>query len=62
MMIFGHAKTGKSTLINRMVKRKVKASQRAALSHSKFEWAYAPSGSIKPIKFIIWDFNQVLLV
>jgi len=62
MMVFGNAKTGKSTLINRMVKRKVKASQRTAPSYSKFEWAYTPSASIKPIKFIIWDFNQVPLV
>jgi len=61
-MVFGHAKTGKSTLINRMMKRKVRASQRTTPNLSKIEWVYAPSSSIKPVKFVIWDFNQVSLV
>ena len=62
VMVFGSAKAGKSTLINRMTKRKVRLFQRAAPNLSTVEWLYAPSSSMKPIKFIMWDFNQVTIL
>ncbi|XP_065896958.1 leucine-rich repeat serine/threonine-protein kinase 1-like isoform X2 [Dysidea avara] len=54
VMVFGSAKTGKSTLINRIAKHK----QTIPATHLKVEWIFAPSSSDEAIKFTIWDFNQ----
>ena len=57
-MVFGSAKTGKSTLINRIAKHK----QTIPATHLKVEWIFAPSSSDEAIKFTIWDFNQVMII
>jgi len=61
-MVFGRAKTGKSTLINRIVKRKQTISQTLLPTHLKIEWIYAPSSSDEVVNFAIWDFNQVVII
>jgi len=66
-MIFGHAKTGKSTLISILTRKRGQTAQWISVTpHSQalniIEWIYAPSTAYESVKFIMWDFdNQVKL-
>lgn len=60
-MVFGDSKTGKTTLIERLLKRKLKVSRRSQHSHhgiSIKHWLYAPTSCDNAVKFMIWDFNN----
>ena len=58
-MVFGDHKTGKSTLIERLKKRKPKvvrpSSQHRRQGIHIRQWSYSPSSSHKTVKFKIWE-------
>ena len=67
VMVFGHAKTGKSTLVSRLTSKRVQTTQWISVTtHSQalniVKWVYAPYSASEHIRFIMWDFdNQVKL-
>jgi len=65
VVVFGHSKTGKSTLISRLIRKRERVNQHILKqTHSQalniIEWLYAPTTADESVKFIMWDFdNQV---
>ena len=62
-MVFGDGKTGKTTLIERLKRRRHKAGKPPLQKYHGIiikHWPYAPYASDNTVKFIIWEFdNQV---
>ena len=65
VVVFGHSKTGKSTLIGRLIRKRERAAQwiskpTCSEALNIIEWVYAPTTADESVKFIMWDFdNQV---
>ena len=63
LMVFGDGKTGKTTLIERLKRRRHKAGRPSLLKHNGIsvkQWSYSPSSSHGTVKFTFWEFdNQV---
>ena len=63
LMVFGDSKTGKTTLIERLKRRRHRAGRQPLLKHHGIiikQWPYAPSSSDNTVKFTVWEFdNQV---
>ena len=57
-MVFGDNKTGKSTLIERLKKRRPRVVRPSKHNHQLIlikHWSYAPSSSDATVKFKIWE-------
>ena len=59
LMVFGDAKTGKTTLIERLKRRRPKVGRLSPQNYhgiSIKQWSFAPSSSDKTVNFRIWEF------
>jgi len=63
-MVFGDVKTGKTTLIERLKRKRLRVGKIPPQNNgiSIKQWIYPPSSSDNAVKFMIWEFdNQVKL-